>query len=72
MQSERATLLLADSHTLFALPSPPTTGLEQLRGGICKIGSGTDFLNLRETTINGEVRTLTYAGAMLFAMGKKP
>lgn len=43
MADEKCTLMLADSHTLNALPqglSAPPAGLESFRGGLTKIGSG--------------------------------
>jgi len=62
LKRENCTLLFADTHTLKALPDANDTTLPSLRGGVCKIGSGSDFLD-------GETRT--YAGAELFTMGKK-
>ena len=75
--AERCTLLFADSHTLGALPpgdggdgggAPPLS----LRGGVVKIGSGSDFLDdVKETPIGGSPRALEYGGVPLIAMGKK-
>ena len=73
--AERCTLLFADSHTLGALPpgdddasAPPLS----LRGGVVKIGSGSDFLDdVKETSIGGSMRALKYGGVPLIAMGKK-
>jgi acyl-CoA synthetase (AMP-forming)/AMP-acid ligase II len=59
LKKEKCTLLFADAHTLKALPEPPHD--LQLRGGICKIGSGSDFLE----------ETRMYGGAKLMTMGKK-
>ena len=59
LQSEKCTLLFADTHTLKALPEPPHD--LSLRGGVCKTGSGSDFLE----------ETRTYGGVKLMTMGKK-
>ena len=64
LESEKCTLLFADTHTLNALPD---LSLEQeqrlaLRGGVCKIGSGSTFLQ----------ETREYAKAKLRTMGKAP
>ena len=58
LESEKCTLLFADSHTLKALPEG-SIGLN-LRGGICKIGSGSEFLE----------ETREYGGVKLKTMGK--
>lgn len=42
LQSEKCSLLFADTHTLKALPDEPMK--LYLRGGVCKIGSGSTFL----------------------------
>jgi len=55
------TLLLADTHTLKALKVAGSPELKSLRGGICKVGSGTDFLE----------ETDEYAGVTLATIGKK-
>jgi len=55
LESEKCSLLIADTHTLKALPPAPQ-GL-QLRGGACKIGSGATFLD--ETRTYGEVTLRT-------------
>ena len=59
LKDEKCTLLFADTHTLKALPDPPYD--LALRGGVCKIGSGTTFLN----------ETRKYCGVSLRTMGKK-
>jgi len=59
LKSEKCTLLFADTHTLEALPEPPLDLV--LRGGVCKIASGSDFLE----------QTRTYGGVKLMTMGKK-
>lgn len=59
LKEEKCTLMFADTHTLKALPEPPHD--LHLRGGICKIGSGSNFLE----------ETRSYAGAKLMTMGKK-
>mmetsp|Transcript_34425 Transcript_34425/g.50564 ORF Transcript_34425/g.50564 Transcript_34425/m.50564 type:complete len:299 (-) Transcript_34425:12-908(-) len=60
LQSEKCSLLFADTHTLKALPSVPTEGLLNLRGGVCKIGSGATFLE----------ETREYGGVTLKTVGK--
>eukprot|EP00913_Durusdinium_trenchii_P021187 g19905.t1 len=71
MVSHKCSLLFADIHTLKALPTP--SGQLQLRGGVCKVGSGAEFLDLREAKLgpNGEMRPLEYAGVPLVAIGKR-
>ena len=59
LQQEKCTLLFADTHTLKALPEPPHD--LALRGGVCKVGSGSDFLE----------ETKEYGGAKLMTLGKK-
>lgn len=59
LQDEQCTLLFADTHTLRALPPPPHD--LPLRGGACKIGSGSTFLE----------ETRTYSGVSLRTVGKK-
>merc|ERR1712050_529596 len=74
LESQRCSLLFADVHTLKALPSPGQADLSKLRGGACKVGSGSDFLEeVREAKLgpNGELRPLEYAGVALVAVGKK-
>ena len=52
------------------LPAPRKT--LSLRGGVVKIGSGSDFLDdVKETPIGGSPRALEYGGVPLIAMGKK-
>jgi hypothetical protein len=58
LESEKCTLLFADTHTLKALPSRPER--LNLRGGVCKIGSGSTFLE----------DTREYGGVKLRTMGK--
>lgn len=70
LQSEKCTLLFADTHTIKALPpalvpdeKDPTKEhryLPHLRGGVCKVGSGSDFL----------YETITYGGIKLKTLGK--
>ena len=66
MANEKCTLMLADSHTLKALPAgleKPPEGMERFRGGLTKIGSG-DAIGL------GEPRT--WAGVGFKTVGKPP
>lgn len=70
LESEKCTLIFADTHTLKALPpalvpdkDDPTKEnqyLPHLRGGICKVGSGSDFL----------YETVAYGGIKLKTMSK--
>lgn len=59
LEKEQCTLLFADTHTLKALPDPPHD--LPLRGGACKIGSGSTFLE----------DTRKYSGVSLRTVGKK-
>mmetsp|Transcript_6227 Transcript_6227/g.9510 ORF Transcript_6227/g.9510 Transcript_6227/m.9510 type:complete len:297 (-) Transcript_6227:397-1287(-) len=59
LENEKCTLLFADTHTLKALPDDKPERLH-LRGGICKIGSGSTFLE----------ETRKYGGVSLKTMGK--
>lgn len=59
LKDEQCTLLFADTHTLKALPDPPHD--LPLRGGACKIGSGSTFLE----------ETRKYSGVSLRTVGKK-
>ena len=58
LESEKCTLLFADTHTLKALPDDPMKLC--LRGGVCKIGSGSTFLE----------ETRKYGGVSLKTIGK--
>ena len=58
---EQCSILFADTHTLKALPADVDADLNALRGGVVKIGSGTDFLD----------ETREYAGVTLATLGKK-
>ncbi|CAE8706527.1 unnamed protein product [Polarella glacialis] len=73
--SQRCSLLFVDVYTLKGLPVPsPGLDLSALRGGVCKVGSGADFLEeIREAKIgpDGELRPLEYAGVQILAMGRK-
>lgn len=60
LKSEKCTLLFADTHTLRALPDNASSYGLNLRGGVCKIGSGSTFLE----------ETREYAGVKLKTMGK--
>lgn len=59
LKEEKCTLLFADTHTLNALPDPPHD--LPLRGGACKIGSGSTFLD----------ETRKYSGVSLRTVGKR-
>ncbi len=62
MQSTKATILFADTHTYKALPeSHHNNDYLSLRGGVVKTGSGSDFL---------PTAGFIYAGANLKEMGK--
>ncbi|KAJ1456534.1 hypothetical protein M885DRAFT_517311 [Pelagophyceae sp. CCMP2097] len=69
LKDAQCTLLFADTHTLNALPDVPPGAehendlLPLFRGGVCKVGSGEDFLDLDHVKY--------YAGAPLIALGKK-
>ncbi|CAE7811960.1 cry [Symbiodinium sp. CCMP2456] len=74
LASQRCSLLFADVHTLKALPDPGDKDLAALRGGVCKVGSGADFLeDVKEAKIgpSGELKPLQYAGVPLIALGKR-
>ncbi|KAL3784578.1 hypothetical protein ACHAWO_005884 [Cyclotella atomus] len=58
LESEKCTLLFADTHTLKALPDDPMK--LHLRGGVCKIGSGSTFLEEKRK----------YGGVSLKTIGK--
>jgi hypothetical protein len=58
LESEKCTLLFADTHTLKVLPDEPMK--LNLRGGVCKIGSGSTFLQEKRR----------YGGVSLKTMGK--
>ena len=60
LESEKCTLLFADTHTLNALPE---LSLEQeqrlaLRGGVCKIGSGSTYLDETREYAKAKLRTI--------------
>jgi len=59
LKSEQCTLMFADSHTLKALPEPDHLVDLVLRGGVCKTGSGSTFLE----------ETRKYAGITLRTIG---
>lgn len=54
-----ATVLVADTHTLKALPEDAV--IPSLRDGVCKIASGSDFLE----------RSTPFAGTTLWTLGKR-
>jgi acyl-CoA synthetase (AMP-forming)/AMP-acid ligase II len=60
LESQKCTLLFADTHTLKALPEPQYP-LDAFRGGVVKIGSGSTFLE--ETRKYGGV-TMRTIGSM--------
>ena len=59
LETEKCTLLVADTHTLKALPDHPER--LNLRGGVCKIGSGSDWLD----------ETRKYGGITLKTVGQR-
>lgn len=67
LESEKCTLLFADTHTLKALhdeslaKSLNAADLSSLRGGVCKTGSGSDILE----------QTVDLANVKLSTLGKK-
>lgn len=60
LKSEQCTLFFADTHTLKALPEPNQLTDLKLRGGVCKIGSGSTF--------SDEIRK--YGGVKLRTIGE--
>jgi acyl-CoA synthetase (AMP-forming)/AMP-acid ligase II len=72
LYSSAATLLFADSHTLRGLQALPPPRLPALRGGVCKVGSGSDYLEGVTDTGGASPIPLEYAGKRLQAMGKAP
>ena len=63
LEEEGATLLFADTHIVKHLAPPSVELACKLRGGIVKIGSGTDIFD--------DGSGMVYEGAPLLAMGKK-
>ena len=61
LEQEKCTLMFADTHTLIALAEFDHPERLVLRGGVCKTGSGSDFLD----------ETVKYGGVSLRTMGKK-
>ena len=63
LAGERCTVLFADTHVVKNLQQLPLPrgGVIQLRTGVCKTGSGSDFLP----------QTVRYAGIELQTMGKQ-
>lgn len=61
LESEKCTLLFADKHTLTAFPDNDSIHPERmsLRGGVCKIGSGSQYLE----------ETVKWAGATFKTLG---
>jgi hypothetical protein len=64
LKSEHCTLLFADTHTLQALPelSSEQTQKLSLRGGVCKIGSGSTYL--KEARVYGSATMMTMGKAL--------
>lgn len=60
LQSEKCTLLFADTHTLEAMKSFDQPELLNLRGGVCKVSSGSDFLEA----------VVKFGGVSIKTMGK--
>ena len=61
LESEKCTLLFADTHTLKALPDDHPERLS-LKGGVCKVGSGSQFLE----------ETVKFGGATFKTIGSLP
>ena len=59
LEADACTVLYADTHTLKALPAD--AALPALRGGVCKVASGSDFL----------ARSSPFAGRDLWTLGKR-
>lgn len=64
LESENCTLLFADTHTLKAFPDEESMrpDLLSLKGGVCKVGSGSEFLE----------ETVKCGGATLRTLGSIP
>lgn len=58
LRDENCSILFADTHTLKALPDVESGALPSLRGGVVKIGSGSDFLEETRGFAGVEFRTL--------------
>lgn len=61
LESEKCTLIFADTHTLKAFPEDLRPERLSLKGGVCKVGSGSEFLE----------ETVKFAGATLRTLGSK-
>ena len=63
LESEKCTLLFADTHTLKAFSDDDKLRMQQmpLRGGVCKVGSGSQFLE----------ETVKCGGAIFKTLGSK-
>ena len=73
LAGSHATVLFADTHTLRAMPTPPASVQLALRTGVCKIASGSSFLDgvtQAPAAKGGEPLPLEYAGVAFHAMGK--
>ena len=64
LESEKCTLLFADTHTLKAFPDEDSIRPERLslKGGVCKVGSGSQFLE----------ETVKCGGATFKTLGSLP
>jgi acyl-CoA synthetase (AMP-forming)/AMP-acid ligase II len=64
LESEKCTLLFCDTHTLKALPDEDAIHSERLslKGGVCKVGSGSQFLE----------ETVKFGGATFKTIGSLP
>lgn len=59
LESEQCTLLFADTHTLKAFPDEESIGYNlALKGGVCKVGSGSQFLEETVKCFGASLRTL--------------
>ena len=61
LESEKCTLLFADTHTLEAMKAYDNPAALNLRGGVCKVASGSDFLD----------DTVKFGGVPIMTMGKR-
>ena len=65
--------MFGDTHTVKAMSDLDQSPLPTLRTGVCKIGSGSDFLDgiTAAPQKNADPLPLQFAGVPFLAMGKK-